>query len=141
MEKSYIQEIQKMADRLGIQLIYVFGSRQAEITDLLEGKMDKLSGGGSDLDIGIKAAAPLSVEDKVETAIFFEDLFDIPRVDIVVLDEAPVFLAFEIVTGALLFSRDDDLEANYQLYIMAQAADLKPFQQMKIDMVLGKMKW
>lgn len=138
MEKSYKQEIRKIADRYRLQMVYAFGSREAEIVEVLEGRKKQLAATGSDLDIGIKAKAPLSVEDKVEMAIFFEDLFDLPRVDVVVLEDAPVFLAFEIVTGALLFSRDDYFEANYQLYIMAQAADLQPYQKMKIDMVLGK---
>lgn len=86
----------------------------------------------------MKSEQRLAVEEKVEIAIFFEDLFDVSRVDVVVIDEAPVFLAFEIVTGELLYCRDAIFEANYQLYIMAQAADLMPYEKMKREMILGE---
>jgi hypothetical protein len=74
--------------------------------------------------------------DKVKIAAFFEDLFGVPRVDVVVLPEAPVMLALEIVGGELLFARDDRCEAEYQLYIMRLAAELAPFEKMKTDLIL-----
>ncbi len=130
--------IRNVAEKYRLQLVYAFGSRAAEALDVIEGREEHLAATPSDLDIGVKSEKKLSVEEKVEIAIFFEDIFDLSRVDVVVIDEAPVFLAFEIVTGELLYCQDEIFEANYQLYIMAQAADLKPYERMKIAMIMGE---
>ena len=131
------EEIEGIAFRFGLQIIYVFGSRAKEALDLIEGRIEQLSSTPSDLDIGIKPERALTVEEKVKIAILFEDLFDVSRVDLVVLPEAPVSLALEIVTGEILYMHDSTYEAEYQLYIMRQAADLLPYEQMKQRMIMG----
>ena len=108
-----------------------------EALEAVEGGIDRLSSTASDLDIGAKPERHLTVEEKVEIAIFFEDLFDLPRVDVVVLTEAPVLLALDIVTGEILYARDSTYEAEYQLYIMRMAADLLPYEREKQKMILG----
>jgi predicted nucleotidyltransferase len=134
----YKDAIRNMAEKYRLQLIYAFGSRAVEAREVVADRKERLSATSSDLDIGVKSEKKLSVEEKVEIAIFFEDLFDLSRVDVVVINEAPVFLAFEIVTGELIYCEDDTFEANYQLYIMAQAADLKPYERIKIAMIMGE---
>ncbi len=126
-----------MAAKYGLQIIYAFGSRAKEAKEAVEGPIERLSSTPSDLDIGVKPERPLTVEEKVEIAIFFEDLFDLPRVDVVVLPEAPVSLAAEIVLGEILYARDSTFEAEYQLYIMRMAADLLPYERAKQKMILG----
>lgn len=96
-----------------------------------------LSPNQSDLDIGIKPLKQLTVEQKVEIAILFEDLFGICRVDLVVIPEVSIFLALEIVTGEILFRCDETFEAEYQLHIMRQAADLMPYQKLKQKLLMG----
>ncbi|MFH1945074.1 MAG: hypothetical protein ABIJ35_12490 [Acidobacteriota bacterium] len=71
---------------------------------------------------------------------FFEDLFDISKVDVIDLQEAPVFLALEIVEGELLYACDDYLEAEYQLYVMRRAAEIFPFERQVRAMILGQDK-
>ena len=131
------EKIAQMAGQYGLQIIYAFGSRAKEALEAVEGGLDRLSPTPSDLDIGVKPERRLTVEEKVEIAIFFEDLFDLPRVDVVVLPEAPVSLAVEIVTGEILYARDSTYEAEYQLYIMRMAADLLPYEREKQKMILG----
>ncbi len=99
--------------------------------DLVEGKIEQFSSKPSDLDIGIKPEKPLTVEEKVKIVIFFEDLFDVPQVDLIILPEAPVFLALEIVTGEILYREDPTFEAEYQVYIIRQVADLFSYERMK----------
>ena len=77
------------------------------------------------------------MEEKVKIAILFEDLFDVVRVDLILLPDAPISLALEIVMGEILYVRDSTYEAEYQLYIMRQAADLLPYEQMKQRMIMG----
>lgn len=134
------REIKRLANRYDLQLIYAFGSRAKEVFALIHGKKASLPPSSSDLDIGLKSHRPLSVEEKVKIAVFLEDLFGVPRVDVVMLADAPVMLALEIVQGELLFAQDDRHEAEYQLYIMRRAAELAPFERMKKDLILEMQK-
>lgn len=131
------EKIGQIAAKYGLQIIYAFGSRAKEAKEVIEGYIEGLSSTPSDLDIGVKPERRLTVDEKVEIAIFFEDLFDLPRVDVVVLPEAPVSLAVEIVTGEILYARDSTYEAEYQLYIMRMAADLLPYERDRQKMILG----
>ena len=131
------EKIGQIAAKHGLQIIYAFGSRAEEAKEVVEGRIERLSSTPSDLDIGVKPENPLTVEAKVEIAIFFEDLFHLPRVDVVILPEAPVSLAVEIVLGEILYAMDSTYEAEYQLYIMRMAADLLPYERAKQKMILG----
>ncbi|NWF56629.1 MAG: nucleotidyltransferase domain-containing protein [Syntrophaceae bacterium] len=126
-----------MAVKYNLQIIFAFGSRAKEVLEVIEGRMAHLSPTASDLDIGVKPGDPLSGQEKDEIAIFFEDLFDLPRVDVVVLPEAPVSLAAQIVTGEILYARDPNYGAEYQLNMMRMAADLLPYEREKQKMILG----
>jgi len=130
-------QLKQLAEKYGLQIIYAFGSRAKEALDLVEGKIKKLSKGISDLDIGIKPERRLNVEEKVEIALALEDIFDVSRVDLAVIPEVGVFLALEIVKGELLYAKDAVYEAEYQLYIMRQAAELIPYERMRQKMILG----
>jgi predicted nucleotidyltransferase len=134
---SIREQINGMASSYGLQIIYAFGSRAKEALDRVEGRTQQFSSTPSDLDIGIKPEKPLTVEEKVKIAVFFEDLFDVPHVDLIVIPEAPTFLALEIVTGEILYMQNPTYEAEYQLYIMRRAADLLPYERMKQEMVMG----
>jgi hypothetical protein len=131
------EQIKGIASQYSLQIIYAFGSRAKEASDLVRNKIEHLTSKPADLDIGVKPEKHLTVEEKVKIAILFEDLFDVPRVDLIVLPEAPVFLALEIVTGEILYMQDSTYEAEYQLYIMRQAADLLPYERMKQKMIMG----
>lgn len=131
------EQIREIASRYNLQIIYAFGSRAKEAFDLAEGKIERFSSTPSDLDIGVKPERPLTVEEKVKIAILFEDLFDVSRVDLIVIPEVPIFLALEIVTGEILYVQDPTYEAEYQLYIMRLAADLLPYERMKQEMIMG----
>ena len=131
------EKISKIASKYRLQIIYAFGSRAREVFDMMEGRISHLSSTPSDLDIGVKPEKLLTIEEKVEIAIFFEDLFDLPRVDVVVVPEAPILLAFQILTGEILYRQDQTYEAEYQLYIMRRAAELIPYERIKQKMIMG----
>ncbi|MGD0918192.1 MAG: nucleotidyltransferase domain-containing protein [Thermodesulfobacteriota bacterium] len=130
-------QIRGIASQYGLQIIYAFGSRAKEALELVEGRIEQFSSTPSDLDVGVKLDRALTVEEKVKIAILFEDLLDVSRVDLIVLPEAPVSLALEIVTGEILYMHDSTYEAEYQLYIMRQAADLLPYERLKQKMIMG----
>jgi len=131
------EQIISLAATYNLRIIYAFGSRAKDTLHMIEGRMSSLPCSSSDVDIGIKPERLLTVEEKVEIALFFEDLFQVNRVDVVVLPEAPVFLALEIVSGEILYTQDDTYEAEYQLYIMRMAADLLPYEREKQKMIMG----
>ncbi len=130
-------ELETLAEKYGIKIIYAFGSRAKEALEMLEGKRERLSPSNSDLDIGILVESPLTIEEKIDIAIALEDLFHAPQVDLVVLNHAPPFLALEVVCGELLYAKDPRHEAEYQLFIMSLAAELEPYRRIREEMVLG----
>ena len=134
---KYKKALESLAEKFHLQLIYAFGSRAKEILNLLEGKSNPSASSQSDLDIGIKSEKRLSIGKKVEISVFLEDLFDVPRVDVVEISEAPIILALDIVQGELLYALDVNFEAEYQLYIMGRAADLMPYERLRQKAVLG----
>lgn len=136
--KDLKDELAGLARKYRLQIIYAFGSRAKEIFGRLTGQTRRSSRSKSDLDIGVKPQRPLTVKEKVEIALFFEDRFDVPKVDVVVIPEAPALLAYEIVTGELLYAKNENFEAEYQLYIMRRAGDLLPYERLKKEMILGK---
>ncbi len=126
-----------LAASYGLQCIYSFGSRAREALEFIEGRKLQLTPGASDLDIGVKSSSTLTVSEKVDLALELEELFAVPRVDLIVLSDVSIFLALEIVSGELLFAEDPHDEAEYQLYVMRKAAELMPYQRAKERMVLG----
>jgi len=120
-----------IAARFGIDVLYAFGSRAREALAHTDGRGTFAAGGVSDLDL---AALPApgrvwDVDERVLMTAAFEDVFPAPRVDLIVLSEAPPFLALAAVSGELLFACDRVREANYQLYVMRRAGDLAPFER------------
>ena len=131
------EQIKEVAKKYSLQIIYAFGSRRKEVLDMVKGKIEYLSSSSADLDIGIKAGRHLRVEEKVKIALIFEDIFNVAKVDIVIVSEVPIFLALEIVKGELLYAENLTHEAEYQLYIMRRAAEIIPYERMKQKMTLG----
>lgn len=134
------RKIKNLAEKYHLQLIYAFGSRAKEALNYVHEKKNAFRASQSDVDIGVKPEKHLGVEDKVKIGLFFEDIFDVPRVDVVALTDAPVFLALEIVQGELLYAKDDRYEAEYQLYIMRRASELAPYETMKRKLIWEMQK-
>ncbi len=94
----------------------------------------------SDLDLGVLPARPLNVDEKVALAIALEDLFNVNRVDLVVLPEADPFLAANIIRGERLYQRDPRQADEYDLYILRRAGDLIPLERERQALILEKLK-
>lgn len=133
-----ISELQKLAAKYQIAAIYAFGSRAKEIYSLVQGEDVHSEFPDSDVDIGILPTVDkrLTLREKVKIAAQLEDLFEAPRVDLVVLPEASPFLALEIVRGELLLAADPDLEAEYQLYVLRRVGDLAGWEKERQRMLL-----
>ena len=134
-----LETISNICKRHGVADLYVFGSRGAEIAARIRGKsMNFQTDSASDVDFAVSPVdqsqfGPLQ---RVSLATELEDLFDAPRVDLVVLPEAEPFLALEIIRGELLYTNDPDRQARQELYILRQAGDLMPLKKQRIRMIL-----
>ncbi|MBC7359832.1 MAG: nucleotidyltransferase domain-containing protein [Desulfacinum sp.] len=132
--------LERIAQRFAVADIYAFGSRAKAAVRQLDAREPDPSFGSStsDLDLGVRPfpGVRLSAQGRVELTIALEDLFGVPRVDLVVLPEADPYLALDVVRGELLYTADPDEEARYQLYVLRRAADLAPFKKERIRMIL-----
>lgn len=122
-----------------IAILYAFGSRANEAVDFIAGKAEQMGFSSSDLDIGVLPCPGkrLSAREKVELGIRLEDFFYVGRVDLVVLPEAPPFLASMIVQGERLYVRNEDDADEYDLYVLRKAGDLMPFHRQRTGLILG----
>lgn len=132
------EQLEEICRRYHVADLYAFGSRADEFAAKLAGKPFATSRAGSDLDIGVRGEGrhPWSAEERTSLTIELEDLFSVPRVDLVVLPEAEPFLALDIIRGQLLYTADPDEQARYELLVMRRAGDLLPFKKERMRMVL-----
>jgi predicted nucleotidyltransferase len=134
---THQQQLERICRTYGIAIVYVFGSRAADVYDWL--RSDKrLTSSLSDIDIGAKAMPGVqwNVKDKVQITQAFEELFEVPRVDFVVLDEADPFLAANIIRGERLFVANSNSADEYDLYVLRRAGDFVPLERERIAMIL-----
>lgn len=120
----------------GIKILYLFGSRGLEFYHYLQGARSLPPPGESDLDVGLLPASPLSVQQKVEIALQLEDLFNVPRIDLVVLTEADPFLSANIIRGERAYAQSEYEADEYDLYVLRRAGDLAFHERQRMDMIL-----
>lgn len=135
---THPEELASLCHQFSIDILYVFGSRADEIRRWLAG--DQVINISSDVDIGIRliAGINISILDKVKIAQELEELFDVPRVDLVFISEVDPFLAANIIRGERLYARDDYQADEYDLYILRRAGDLAPLERERMAMILGE---
>ena len=94
------------------------------------------------MDIGVEPmrGRKLSTREKVRLAIELEEIFEVPRIDLVVVSEVDPFLALDIVRGELIYCADHDEQAEHELYILRRAGDLAPFQRERVKRVFAGTK-
>lgn len=130
-------EIRSLANRAGVEILYVFGSRAGEILASVNGEARSLRPSSSDIDIGVLLpSGAWSVREKVRFTQALEGLFGVERVDLVVLNEADPFLAAEVIRGERLFERDRHTVDEYELFVLRRVGDLAPFERERMKQAL-----
>lgn len=129
----------ELCGRYGVDALYAFGSRAAEVAAFVRGQGVLNSPSASDLDLGVLPAPDrrLDGDDRVRLTIELEDLFGGPRVDLVVLPQARPYLALDVVSGERLFCADPVREAEYELFVLRRAGDLAFFERERRRMLLA----
>jgi predicted nucleotidyltransferase len=130
--------LREIADQYRLDVIYAFGSRAEEARQAVAGQTGRPETGKSDLDLGVlpESGVHLDAPSRADLAAALEGVFAPARVDLAILPEASPFLALDIVTGEVLFARDPDREAEYQLFVLRRAGDLAPFERERRAIVL-----
>jgi predicted nucleotidyltransferase len=129
----------ELAEDFELADIYVFGSREDDFVQGAGAGSDRRPEIETDLDIGVRPVrnGRLSARRRAELVVALEDLFDVPRVDLVIVPEAPPFLALAVISGELLYCRDTTDQAEYELYVLRRAGDLAPFERERRAHILG----
>jgi len=130
-KEKAMSDLTALADRFGLDAIYLFGSRASEVAAFTRGRAGLNAEAASDVDVGVlpQRNRELNARDKVRLAAALEDLWNVGRVDLVVLPEANPFLAVDVVAGECVYARDSDALAEYELYVLRRAGDLAPFER------------
>jgi predicted nucleotidyltransferase len=131
--------LEQLCRRYGVTSLYAFGSRASEIAARARGEEPEDARPGSDGDfavqIGDRSVAPgLSLGSLVSE---LEGLFDLPRADLLVLNDADPFMALEAVRGELICCLDKDVQSEEELRILRVAGDLAPYQKQRIEGILS----
>jgi uncharacterized protein len=139
-ETAMERTLEDLARRYGVADLYAFGSRAKEIAGRVRGEEVPSEYPQSDVDIGVRPlpAMHLTARERVCLTIDLEDMFAAKRVDLVVISEAPPFLALDIIRGELLYCSDADDQAEYELYVLRRAGDLAPLARERISLVFGE---
>jgi predicted nucleotidyltransferase len=131
-----LQAIEQLCQKYQVKALYVFGSRSAEALYALQDDAYELKHLQSDLDIGILPHVPFSLDNKVSLTVELEELFNVSRVDLVVLQEADAFLAANIIRGERLYAKDSYLADEYDLFVLRRAGDLAALERERMAMIL-----
>jgi predicted nucleotidyltransferase len=136
---TLLEKLSALCERHGVDALYVFGSRAAEVAAFVRGHdaLDPTS--GADVDLGVLPAPRrhLDVHDRVRLTSEFEELLGVPRVDVVLLPRAGPYLALDAVSGELLVSADPVRESEYQLYVLRRAGDLAFYERERRHQLLS----
>jgi len=138
---SLEERLRETASQYHIADLYVFGSRAAEIAAQVRSRAMPDQYPNSDVDIGVRPLPGhhLSVHDKVRLAMALEDLLEVNRVDLVVLPEAPPFLAANIIRGERLLVANERAADEYLLYVLRRAGDLVPLRREQMALIRGSL--
>ena len=131
------REVESIALRYNLEAIYVFGSRAKEIAERIRGESGGCKDHESDVDIGVQPAFGfrLSAKERVLLTIALEEHFQVQRVDLVVIPEAGPFLALDIIQGEILYCKNQDEQAEHELFILRRAGDLASYERTRREQI------
>ena len=132
-------KLEQLCRCYGVASLYAFGSRSGEITARVLGLEPVAGPETSDLDCAVQPqkGALKDATSRVGLMQELEDLFQVRRVDLVILPQANAFLAADAVRGELLYCDDEDRQAWEELYYLRRAADLAPYQKQRLEGILS----
>src|SRR5437870_9630556 len=125
---TYERLVEILAADPRVRLVYAFGSAAAGVTGPL-----------SDVDI----AALLDERPKWDDERQLRARLDAvaPRVDLVILNEAPPALRFEVITGGrCLFARDAREQAEFEILSLSRFLDFQPVRRVQQEYLRARVE-
>ena len=137
--RSFSFNLKKLCEDYGIETVYAFGSRAAEVHRVYKTGRPFNESGYSDVDISVKLprGKKMSVREKSELAMKLENLFGVQKVDLVSLTEADPFLAVNIIRGERIYTENENRADEYDLYILRRAGDLSIYERLGIESIIN----
>ena len=131
-----LQALEQIGRKYQVKALYVFGSRSAEILQLIRDDNFQINPSQSDIDIGVLTRSLLSIDEKINLMLELEELFAVPRVDMVLLQEADAFLAANIIRGERIYADDAYAADEYELFVLRRAGDLAELERQRMSIIL-----
>ena len=125
---SYDRVVELLATDARVRLVYGFGSAAGDVAGPL-----------SDVDVAVLLDARLDWDAERELRGRLGAL--IPRVDLVILNEAPPTLRFEIVTsGRCLLARDPREQAEFEIVSLSRFLDFQPVRRVQQEYLRARVE-
>lgn len=118
-------KFQEIAQKFGINLIYLFGS-QAEIGERYI-KGDLITPETfSDLDVAVSFKNPPQNSIRVYGDLYAEisEIFDPFHIDLVFIHEMNPIFQYEVIKGIRIYEEDERMTEDFEEIVMKEAADL-----------------
>ncbi|MDK2854961.1 MAG: uncharacterized protein PWQ86_174 [Bacillota bacterium] len=121
-----------VCQRLGVALVYLFGSQAENGLKLLQGEKVRITDPLADLDVGIVTEKPLPSGAErcrlyAELHNAFQDVFAPFPVDLTLLEENHAVFQAEAIKGICVFSSSQERRDQYEMNVLRRAADFRPF--------------
>ncbi len=135
MELTELQEkLVEYARAKGVAVLYLFGSA-------VHGQMSKLS----DIDVAVLLPEEIAVEEYFDTRLQMTldlmELLNESKVDLVILNQAPSLLKYQVVTaGKILYSRNDRERARFESRAILEYLDFKPILDVQFEYLKRRLK-
>lgn len=119
------EEIRNIAEKYGIDVIYLFGSQSENGARYLQGDITNVED-FSDLDAAVSFKSIPSDPMKIYGALYKElsEVFEPFNIDLVFMYEVDMLFQYEIIKGIRIFEEDASLADELEEMIMKRAEDL-----------------
>jgi predicted nucleotidyltransferase len=125
---TYDRLLELLATDERVQLVYAFGSAAADAGGPL-----------SDVDVAVLLDAPLDWD--AERELRGRLGAAVPRLDLVILNDAPPVLRFEVITnGRCLFARDTRQQAEFEIVSLARFLDFQPVRRVQQEYLRARVE-
>jgi len=116
------ETIEPVIEKYNVNTVYFFGSR-ANGTHY----------SNSDIDLGLLLGDSGQTKTKliIDIQMDIEELFHPTPVDVIILQNAPLEMRFQIIkTGEIIYCRDDEFRTDFEDVTLRDYLDFKPFLDM-----------
>ena len=125
---AYAKLVEALTADPRVRLLYAFGST-------VHGTRGPLG----DLDVAVLLARRPSFEEEIDLRARVAQVE--PEADLLVLNEAPPALRFEVITGGIcLFARDEREQAEFEITSLSRFLDLQPVRDVQREYLRARVE-